>query len=215
MPKVGMEPFRRAEAINATLECICEHGIDQITLEMVAAKAGFSKGIVAYYFKNKKQLIFEAMKAFLSSYRLKIQSSITENMSPLQMVKTVAEQALPPIDDGDSSGINVSTIDGADKIYLPEKLIANLFTQLIARTPNDPELKNLLRETFAEDIKGISLLMRYAKKSCGVELDENKAAYSLFAVIYGLSFFRVAGYMLPGESDNRQIAFDFIETMFR
>jgi len=41
MPKVGMEPIRRAEAINAALECFCEYGIDRTTLDMVAQKAGF------------------------------------------------------------------------------------------------------------------------------------------------------------------------------
>ncbi len=61
MPKIGMEPIRRAETINAALECIGEVGIDHITLEMVAEKAGFSKGIVAYYFKTKQQLIVESL----------------------------------------------------------------------------------------------------------------------------------------------------------
>lgn len=36
MPKVGMEPKRRAEVINATLTCISKHGIDGMTLEKVA-----------------------------------------------------------------------------------------------------------------------------------------------------------------------------------
>ncbi len=50
MPKIGMEPIRKAEAINAALDCFCDYGIDKTTLDMVAQRAGFSKGILAYYF---------------------------------------------------------------------------------------------------------------------------------------------------------------------
>ena len=46
------------------------------------------------------------------------------------------------------------------------------------------------------------------------EPDEKKAAYALLAMIYGLSFFRVTNFMLLGENDNREIAFDFINGLF-
>ncbi|MGO4273214.1 TetR/AcrR family transcriptional regulator, partial [Paenibacillus sp. TAF58] len=42
MPKVGMEPKRRADVINATLICISRHGIDGMTLDKVAEYAGCS-----------------------------------------------------------------------------------------------------------------------------------------------------------------------------
>jgi TetR/AcrR family transcriptional repressor of bet genes len=215
MPKVGMEPYRRAEAINAALECICEHGIDRITLDMVAAKAGFSKGIVSYYFKSKKQLIVESLKAFLLSYQLKIQNAITKEMQPLQMLKTIIETSLPPINDDNHGRLNVSNLGGPDKINLPEDKIAKIFIQFLAKIASDDELKIILKEVYSSDIEGISSIMLYAKKSYNVEkIDENKAAYGLLAMIYGLSFFRSAGFMPLSENDNREIAFDFIDTLF-
>ena len=48
MPKVGMEPMRRAELINATLTCISMYGMDGMTLDKVADYAGCSKGVVVY-----------------------------------------------------------------------------------------------------------------------------------------------------------------------
>ena len=96
MPKLGMEPMRRIEAINATLECIYECGIDRITLDMVAEKAGFSKGIVTYYFKSKKNLVLETLKAFLAAYNLKIGASVKEGSNPLDMVKAVVESSASP-----------------------------------------------------------------------------------------------------------------------
>lgn len=216
MPKIGMEPVRRAETINAALECICEYGIDKTTLDMVAAKAGFSKGIVAYYFKTKRQLVTESLKAFLASYKHKIGSSITRDMPPLQMVKKVVEISLPPLDEEDHAPINVSFPDGAEKIRLPQEKIAKLFIQFISKAANDEELRSIVRDIYTEDVEGISNIIGYAKKLNHTgELNEKKAAYALLAMIYGLSFFRVTNFILPGENDNRDIAFDLVDRLFK
>jgi TetR/AcrR family transcriptional repressor of bet genes len=216
MPKVGMEPIRRAETINATLECICEVGIDKITLDMVAAKAGFSKGIVAYYFKTKKQLVIESLKEFLAAYKLKIGSLITKDLQPLQMINTIVEVALPRIDIENNEPINVSTFLGNATICLPQGKIAKIFVQFISKAANDEDLRNILKNIYTEDIEGISVLMGFAKKMYHIEgLNETKNAYTLFAIIYGLSFFRSINFMLSGENDNRDIAFEFISRLFR
>ncbi|GBK65817.1 hypothetical protein PbDSM24746_58210 [Paenibacillus macerans] len=43
MPKLGMEPKRRADVINATLTRISKHGMDGLTLDKVAEYANCSK----------------------------------------------------------------------------------------------------------------------------------------------------------------------------
>lgn len=210
-----MEPIRRTETINATLECICEVGIDSITLDMVAARAGFSKGVVAYYFKTKKQLVIESLEEFLAAYQLKIGSLITKDMQPLEMINTVIEVALPPFDVENNEPINVSALWGNEKIKLPQDKISKIFVQFISKATNDEALRNILKKIYTEDIEGIALLMGATKKIYQVEaLDETKSAYALFALIYGLSFFRVTNFMPSGEDDNRDIAFDFIRTLF-
>jgi TetR/AcrR family transcriptional regulator, transcriptional repressor of bet genes len=214
MPKVGMEPVRKAEAINAALECFCDNGIDKTTLEMVAQKAGFSKGIVAYYFKTKRQLTLECLKAFMSSYNLKIGSSITKDMTPEQMVKVVVDISLPPLDEESDDKINVSVLEGVEKICLPEKKIANLFGQFLSKSAIDDEIKTILGEIYAADIEGITKLIEYAKKAYQADhLDEKETAYALLAMIYGLSFFRIVGFMPPGEPDNRDVAFHYINLL--
>lgn len=214
MPKIGMEPVRRAEAINAALECFCDFGIDKTTLDLVAQKAGFSKGIVAYYFKTKRQLILECLKAFMSSYNLKIGSSITKDMTPEQMVKVVVDVSLPPLSEENENRINVSVLDGVDKICLPEKKIANLFGQFLSKSATDEEIKTILSGIYATDIEGMSKLIEYAKKAYeAVHLDEKETAYALLAMIYGLSFFRIVGFMPPGQEDNRDVAFHYINLL--
>ncbi len=214
MPKIGMEPIRRAEAINAALECFCDYGLDGTTLEMVAKRAGFSKGIVAYYFKTKRQLTLECLKAFMSSYQMKIGSSITKEMSPVDMVKVVVDISLPPLDEANDDGINVSTLDGVEQIRLPEKKIANLFGQFLSKSASDEEMKTILKEIYAVDIQGMAKLIEYAKKAHQAEhIDEQKMGYALLALIYGLSFFRIVGFMPPGETDNRDVAYHYINLL--
>lgn len=215
MPKLGMEPIRRSEAINATLECIYESGIDGLTLDMVAEKAGFSKGIVAYYFKSKRNLVLESLKQFLAAYSMKISTSIKEDMNPLDMVKTIVEVSLPALSSMDDKTINVSTLEGAEKIRLPQERIAKIFIQFISMASIDDELKNIMRQTYENDVEGISLLVQNAKKVYSVnELNEKNAAYAMLAMIYGLSFFRISQFMPFGEADNRNIAFEFIDRLF-
>ena len=214
MPKIGMEPVRKAEAINAALECFCDYGIDKTTLEMVARKAGFSKGIVAYYFKTKRQLLMECLEAFMGSYNLKIGSVITKEMTPVQMVEIVVDVSLPPLTEKEDEKINVSILDGVEKICLPEKKIANLFGQFLAKAANDDEIKETLKEIYKTDIEGISKLIEYAGKAQMTEnLNEKETAYTLLAMIYGLSFFRIVGFMPPGETDNRDVAFHYINLL--
>jgi TetR/AcrR family transcriptional regulator, transcriptional repressor of bet genes len=111
--------------------------------------------------------------------------------------------------------INVSALEGTEKINLPREKIVKLFIQFISKAANDEDLKNIVREIYADDIKGISVLMRNAQKEYPVDgFNENKAAYTLLAMIYGLSFFRVTNFMPPGENDNREIAFEFINRLF-
>ena len=215
MPKIGMEPIRRAETINAALSCFCDFGIDKTTLDMVADRAGFSKGVVAYYFKSKHQLTIECLIAFLKSYQLKINSVITKDMTPIEMLNCVVEITLPPVDEVSGDEINVSDLNGIDQIRLPQEKIAKLFSQFVSKAAIHDEMKEIMRDIYTNDVNGISLLMQYGKKTYGaVEIDEKEAAYTLLTMLYGLSFFRVTGFMPPGETENRDIAFHFINLLF-
>lgn len=216
MPKLGAEPLRRAETINATLECIYEHGLEKITLDLVAAKAGFSKGIVSYYFKSKKNLILESLKQFLAAYSLKIGSAIRKGMDPMDMLRTVVEVALPPRSDTRTDTINVSTLEGAGQIRLPQERIAKIFIQFISMAAVDNELKQIMQDTYEKDVEGIAQLIGYAKGGNATDQEGRElrqAAYALFAMIYGLSLFRINDFMPAGEADNRHIAFDLIHTL--
>ena len=57
MPKVGMEPVRKKQLIEATLEVMAEVGYHGTTISLISKKAGLSSGIISHYFGDKQGLI--------------------------------------------------------------------------------------------------------------------------------------------------------------
>ncbi|MFT7703502.1 UNVERIFIED_CONTAM: TetR family transcriptional regulator, partial [Salmonella enterica subsp. enterica serovar Typhimurium] len=52
MPKLGMQPIRRRQLIDATLDAINEVGMHDATIAQIARRAGVSTGIISHYFKD-------------------------------------------------------------------------------------------------------------------------------------------------------------------
>ncbi len=72
MPKVGMQPIRRRQLIDATLASIHEHGLTDTTVSRIGAAAGLSPGIIHHYFGGKDDLLFEALRQLLAELRQEI-----------------------------------------------------------------------------------------------------------------------------------------------
>ncbi|WP_185856257.1 transcriptional regulator BetI [Vreelandella populi] len=66
MPKVGMEPVRRQQLIDATMAAIDEVGLADATIMRIARHAGVSAGIISHYFGGKDGLLEATMRQILS-----------------------------------------------------------------------------------------------------------------------------------------------------
>lgn len=66
MPKVGMEPIRRQQLINATMNAIDEVGLADATIVRIARHAGVSAGIISHYFGGKDGLLEATMRQILT-----------------------------------------------------------------------------------------------------------------------------------------------------
>ena len=82
--KVTLEQIRKSQIIEATFKKITEIGIQNITLDDIAAEAGLSKGGIAYYYSTKDFLIKDAFKEFFTMIFLR--------------GKTIMDQYLDPVD---------------------------------------------------------------------------------------------------------------------
>ena len=81
MPKVGMEPVRKKQLIEATLEVMTEVGYHGTTISLISKKAGLSSGIVSHYFGDKQGLIEATMRHLLAHHQtIQSQLSVTQSM---------------------------------------------------------------------------------------------------------------------------------------
>jgi len=60
---------RRTQLIDATLRSIVRNGLANTTLATVSEEAGLSQGVAVFYFKTKKVLLAEALRAHYTKYR--------------------------------------------------------------------------------------------------------------------------------------------------
>jgi TetR/AcrR family transcriptional repressor of bet genes len=66
MPKVGMQPIRRQQLIEATLTAIDQVGMGDASIALIARLAGVSNGIISHYFKDKNGLIAATMRYLMN-----------------------------------------------------------------------------------------------------------------------------------------------------
>ena len=63
-----LEGAKRGQIVQALVNCIAEQGFERTTIRAVAERAGVSPGLLTYYFKDKKELVREAIdSAFTAS----------------------------------------------------------------------------------------------------------------------------------------------------
>lgn len=67
MPKVGMQPIRRHQLIQATLAAIDQVGMGDASIALIARLAGVSNGIISHYFKDKNGLIEATMRHLMNA----------------------------------------------------------------------------------------------------------------------------------------------------
>ncbi|WP_404379587.1 choline-responsive transcriptional repressor BetI [Caenispirillum salinarum] len=89
MPKVGMQPLRRKQLIDATISAIHENGYAEATVARIARKAGMSSGIIAHYFGGKHELLAATMRSLLTDLRRMVVARLAEAKTPTERVEAV------------------------------------------------------------------------------------------------------------------------------
>lgn len=87
MPKLGMQPIRKKELINATMSVIHESGLTDPTLSAICERAGLaSSSIVSHYFKNKQELMKATMLELVGSFLGEMALRATAAQTPLEKI---------------------------------------------------------------------------------------------------------------------------------
>lgn len=91
MPKIGFEPIRRQQLIDATLSSVADLGLKATTINSISKRAGLSSGIISHYFGNKNGLIEASVRYLLASLKNELLVNINANVSPQQRLLLIVE----------------------------------------------------------------------------------------------------------------------------
>ncbi|CAH9055961.1 HTH-type transcriptional regulator BetI [Pseudoalteromonas haloplanktis] len=91
MPKVGMEPVRRQQLIDATIESVAQKGLQATTINSISKNAGMSSGIISHYFGGKQGLIEATVRYLLSNLKDDLISKVDEKTTPTQRLMFIVE----------------------------------------------------------------------------------------------------------------------------
>ncbi|MCL4158014.1 UNVERIFIED_CONTAM: hypothetical protein GTU68_021046 [Idotea baltica] len=72
MPKLGMEPIRRAALVKATIDVIGAQGSLDVTVSQIAKRAGMSSALAHHYFGGKDQIFLAAMRQILRDFGVEV-----------------------------------------------------------------------------------------------------------------------------------------------
>ncbi len=78
MPKLGMEPIRRAALIKATIDEVGEAGSLDVTVSKIAKRAGMSSALAHHYFGGKDQIFLAAMRHTLTLYGAEVRCALAK-----------------------------------------------------------------------------------------------------------------------------------------
>lgn len=91
MPKVGMEPLRRASLIEATISEIGTRGSLDVTVSQIAKRAGMSSALAHHYFGGKDQIFNAAMRQILRDFGCEVRARLLRAKNPRARIQGIVE----------------------------------------------------------------------------------------------------------------------------
>ena len=87
-----MQPLRKQQLINATLESVAQYGLQKTTIVTISKIAGLSSGIISHYFGGKQGLIEATVKYLLEQLKIALLERVTDHtLSAPERLKMIVE----------------------------------------------------------------------------------------------------------------------------
>lgn len=125
MPKLGMEPIRRAALVKATIDEIGAVGNLEVTVSNIAKRAGMSSALAHHYFGGKDQIFLAAMRHTLALFAAEVRNALRETTGHRGRLEAVIRTSF------------------ASSNFQPEVIAAWLNFYVLAQT--SPDAHHLLR----------------------------------------------------------------------
>ena len=104
MPKVGIEPVRKKQLIEATLFSIGEHGLQGTTINTISRSAGLSSGIISHYFGGKQGLIEATIRYLLDQLKVTLLDQVSQKkVAPRERLLKIVEANFTSVQQSDAA----------------------------------------------------------------------------------------------------------------
>ncbi len=84
-----MQPVRRRQLIDATIETIHRHGFADTTISRIAGAAGMSSGIISHYFGGKNALLEATMRFLMQELRSDFLARVGKAQTPEERLEAI------------------------------------------------------------------------------------------------------------------------------
>ncbi len=149
MPKLGMEPIRRAALIDAAIAEIGRTGSLDVTVRQIADRAGVSSALAHHYFGGKDRIFLAAMRRILKDFGEAARGRMRAARTPLGRVDAILEASFGP-DQFEPAVVAAWLVFYVQAQNSPEA--ARLLRVYVRRL--DSNLRHALRQTVSEERAG-------------------------------------------------------------
>src|SRR5512140_996933 len=84
----GREESRR-DLMNVAIDCFAKYGFQATSIDRIAKAAGVSKGALYYHFKDKEELLFEAVKNRVGQFERRVASDLESTSDGKQALRNL------------------------------------------------------------------------------------------------------------------------------
>ncbi|RED49847.1 choline-binding transcriptional repressor BetI [Aestuariispira insulae] len=188
MPKVGMEPIRRRQLIEATIESINEMGFGDTTVKQISARAGVSTGIIHHYFGGKEDLLEATMRKLLTDLREENVNRLSQCTDPKERVEAVIDANF------------------SDRLFDIAPVTAWL--AFWAQVPHSKRLRRLQQINKSR----LHSSLRHALRQLVSEEDARKIAFGIDSIMDGLWVSCAVNGGTPTPAQSRELTRDYFYT---
>jgi len=96
MPKLGMEPIRRAALIDAAIAELRGARPPDVTVAQIARRAGVSSALAHHYFGGKEQILLAAMRHVMTVYSAEVLARLKAVEDPSSRLAAIVGGAFAP-----------------------------------------------------------------------------------------------------------------------
>lgn len=96
VPKLGMEPIRKAALVKATIFEIGRAGSLDVTVSQIAKRAGMSAALAHHYFGSKEDMFLAAMRHVLSLYGAEVRGALLAVNGPEARLHAILRTSFSP-----------------------------------------------------------------------------------------------------------------------